>query len=378
MAQEKADYYEILGLERNAGADDIKRAYRRGALKYHPDSYKGDKAEGEAQFKLLAEAYEVLSDPVKRKRYDQYGHEGLSGAGVHDFSNMGFGDIFSMFEDIFGGRGGGGSARAAADRGYDLETRVEVTLEQVASGTTQTLEFQRMDICDTCGGNGAKPGTTPQRCVACGGYGQVQQQVPGFFGVSVRITDCPRCKGKGVLVEDPCPDCRGSGRARKKRVLTVKVPPGIRDGQVIRVPGEGEPGRNGTSRGDLHCYVRVHEHSMLVRRGDDLVCRVPITFSVAALGGRADVPTLAGPEEIDIPSGTQNGDVITLKNRGLPTLRGRRSGDQHVQVYVEVPKKLTKNQRSLLEQFAETEEANVTPERKSFFGKLKECFGKES
>ena len=216
MAQEKPDYYEVLDVERNASADEIKRAYRRGALKYHPDSYKGDKADGERRFKLLAEAYEVLSDPVKRKRYDQYGHAGLSGAGVHDFSNMGFGDIFSMFEDIFGGMGmGGRSARSAAERGYDLETRVEVSLEQVASGTTQTLEFERMDICDTCGGNGARPGSDPQRCVACGGYGQVQQQVPGFLGVSVRISDCPRCHGKGVLVDDPCTQCRGTGRARR-------------------------------------------------------------------------------------------------------------------------------------------------------------------
>ena len=378
MAQEKRDYYEVLGVERSAGGDDIKRAYRRGALKYHPDNYQGDKAEAEQIFKELAEAYEVLSDPAKRRQYDQYGHAGLRGAGVHDFRNMGFGDIFSMFEDIFAGSGVGGQTRRRDARGYDLETQVEVTLEQVASGTDQTLEFERMDLCETCAGSGSRPGTSPQRCGTCGGYGQVQQQVPGIFGVSVRITACPKCKGRGTQITDPCTDCRGSGRARKRRVLTVHIPTGIHDGQVLRVPGEGEPGQSGASRGDLHCYVRVKDHPLLVRRRDDLICEVPIPFSVAALGGRIQVPTLAGPEEIDIPAGSQNGDVITLKNRGLPAARSGRPGHQHVQVFVEVPRKLSRKQRELLEQLAETEKAHVSQERKTFFQKLKECFGKES
>jgi molecular chaperone DnaJ len=370
---EKRDYYEVLGVDRNAGPEDVRRAYRRGALKYHPDNYKGDKAEGERRFKELAEAYEVLSDPAKRQRYDRFGHEGLRGAGIHDFSSMGFGDIFSMFEDIFGGFGFPREHRVA-DRGYDLETEVELSLEQAASGVDQTLEFERMDFCDTCAGSGSKPGRAPQRCSACGGYGQLQQQVQGFFGVSVRISACPKCRGKGTVVTDPCSDCRGSGRRRKKRVLTVHVPPGVHDGQVMRVSGEGEPGPGGTARGDLHCYVRIRPHPLIARQGDDLVCQVPISFSQAALGAKIQVPTLAGSMELEIPPGTQTGEIFTIKRRGMPSRSGR-CGDQHVQVLIEVPRKLTAKQRELLEAFAKIEETNVTPQRKSFFEKLKEYFG---
>jgi len=376
MAQ-KRDYYEVLGVDRTAGGDQIKRAYRKFALKYHPDNFKGDKAEGEKKFRELAEAYEVLSDPVKRQRYDQFGHEGLRGAGMHDFSRMGFGDIFSMFEDIFGGFGIS-RGRDAHQRGLDLETEVELTLEQVASGIEQTLEFERIDLCGTCGGGGSKPGTEPERCSTCGGYGQVQQQVQSFFGVSVRILRCPACNGRGSIVRDPCRDCGGSGRAKKKRVLAVHVPPGIHEGQVIRVPGEGEPNEQGTSRGDLHVYVRVAPHPLLVRRDDDVFCRVPISFTQAALGGKVAIATLAGTEEIEVPPGTQNGDVITLKRRGLPNRRTRRPGDEHVQVFVEVPRKLNKKQRQLLEELAAIEQADMTPERKGFFDKLKEYFSTDS
>jgi molecular chaperone DnaJ len=369
---QKRDYYEVLGVERSSSPDQVKRAYRRGALKYHPDNYKGDKAEAERRFKELAEAYEVLSDPPKRQQYDRFGHEGLRGAGVHDFSSMGLSDIFSMFQDIFGGLGGGFAE--PAHRGYDLETQVELTLEQVAAGIEQTLEFERMDFCDTCGGSGAKSGTQPRRCSACGGYGQVQQQMQGFFGVSVRIVACPTCRGKGNVVTDPCGDCRGAGRRRKKRVLSVRIPSGVHDGQVVRVRGEGEPGPTGASRGDLHCYIRVKAHPLLVRQDDDLLCQVPISFSQAALGGRVEVPTLAGMEELEVPPGTQNAEVITLKRRGLPNQRSGRPGDQLVQVFVEVPHKLSQRQRELLEAYARTEEPDVMPHRKSFLDKLKEYF----
>ena len=376
----KRDYYEVLGVGRDAAADEIKRAYRKLALKYHPDNYKGDKAEGETKFKELAEAYEVLSDSSKRQRYDRFGHEGLRGAGVHDFSSMGFGDIFSMFNDIFGGMGFSGGAAAGVQRGLDLETQVEVTLEQVATGADQTLEFERLDLCDTCSGSGAKPGTSPKRCETCGGYGQVQQQMQGFFGVSVRIIPCPDCSGRGRIVSDPCKDCRGSGRRKKQRVLTVHIPAGIRDGQVVRARGEGEPSADGTSRGDLHVYVRVAEHPLLARRGDDLVCRVPITFTQAAIGGKAPVPTLAGQETVDVPAGTQNGDVITLKKRGLPSLRTGQPGNQYVQIFVEIPRKLTQKQRELLQKYAETEDGEefreAHTEQKSFFDKLKDYFTK--
>jgi len=371
---EKRDYYEVLGVGREESADAIKRAYRKLALKYHPDNFKGHKAEGEKKFKELAEAYEVLSDPVKRRRYDQYGHEGLRDVGMHDFSSMGFGDIFSMFQDIFGEMGFGGAARQS-DRGLDLETEMELTLENVATGVDRTLEFERMDLCETCGGSGAKSGTRPKKCDTCGGYGRVQQQVQGFFGLSVRVTPCPACHGRGSVVETPCPKCDGSGRQRKKRVLAVHIPAGIRDGQVVRVRGEGEPGASGTSRGDLHVYVRVLEHLFLVRRGDDIFCQVPISYTQAALGGKVSVPTLAGPEEIDIPPGTQNGEVLTLKGRGLPNPGGSRKGSQHVQVFVEVPRKLSPEQRELLHTLAQTEEKDVTPQRKTFVEKLKDYFG---
>ncbi len=376
MAQ-KRDYYEVLGLERNADEDDIKRAYRKGALKYHPDNYNGDKSEAEMKFKELAEAYEVLSDPNKRRQYDQFGHAGLRGAGLHDFSSMGFGDIFSMFEDIFSGMGFGRAARAGAARGYDLEAEVEISLEEVATGVDHTLEFQRMDLCDKCGGSGAKPGTDPQKCPTCGGYGQVRRQVPGFFGVSLQVSQCPKCHGRGVMVTDPCPECRGSGRMEKKRTLTVHVPAGVHEGQIIRIRGEGEPGKTGTARGDLHCYIRVREHPLLIRRGDDLICQVPVSFTQAALGDSIEVPTLWGPEEVSLPAGTQNGDVLTLKKRGLPSARTGKKGNQLVQVIVEVPKKLTRRQRELLSEYAGTEKSQpdgATPQKKSFLEKLKDYF----
>lgn len=368
----KRDYYEVLGIERNAGADEIKRAYRKLALKYHPDNCKGDKKEAETKFKELAEAYEVLSEPTKRQQYDRFGHEGLRGAGVHDYTNMGFGDIFSMFEDIFGG--GPGRGGRASDQGMDLETEVELTLEQVATGADQTLEFERMDLCDHCSGTGAKPGTTPDKCSTCGGYGQVQQQVQGFFGISMRVMACPHCKGKGILVTHPCEQCRGSGRKRKKRMLTVHIPAGIQDGQVVRVRGEGEPGASGMSRGDLHVYIRVQQHPLLGRRGDDVFCQIPITFTLAALGGEIAVPTLTGEEPLHIPAGTQNADIITLKQRGLPSPRSGRKGDQLVQLFVEVPRKLTAAQKDLLKQYAATEEANMSPQRRNFLEKIKEYF----
>lgn len=377
---EKRDYYEILGVSRDAGQDAIKRAYRKLALQYHPDNYRGDKQEAEGKFRELAEAYEVLSDPAKRQRYDRFGHEGLRGAGVHDFSHMGFGDIFSMFEEIFAGMGAGGPGRRGRQRGLDLETEVELTLEQVATGQDQTLEFEREDLCQACSGGGARAGTTPRRCPTCGGYGQVQQQVPGFFGVSIRVSTCPQCQGKGTMVTDPCPDCGGSGRTRQRRTLTVHIPPGIHDGQAVRVRGEGEPSPDGRGRGDLHVHVRVREHPLLSRRGDDLICQVPITFTQAAMGGTVTVPTLAGQEPVEIPPASQHGDVITLKRRGVPSARSGRVGDQYVQLLIEVPRRLTQKQRELLEQYAETEKqaANeATPGRKSFFQRLKAYFSSE-
>jgi len=364
---EKRDYYEVLNVPRNAGGEDIKRAYRRLALKYHPDNYKGDKAEAEVKFKELAEAYEVLSDPSKRSRYDRFGHEGLRGAGMHDFSAMGFGDILSMFEDIFG-FGAGLRAR----RGYDLETEIELTLDEVATGVERTLEFERLDFCDHCGGRGAKPGTSTKRCPTCGGYGRVETSGGGFFRM---VRTCPTCRGSGSVIGAPCPKCGGTGRTRKKRSLKVTVPPGVREGEVLRVPGEGEPGQNSPDRGDLRCYIRVRSHAFLTREGNDLICRVPIAITQAALGAEIEVPVLAGKEKITVPPGTQYGDLIRMKGRGLPDVRTGRKGDEIVQVLVEVPRKLSKRQEQLLRELAEHEDINVLPAKKGFFERLKEYFG---
>jgi len=372
---QKRDYYEVLGVSRDASPDEIKRAYRKAALKYHPDRNKDD-PEAERKFKEAAEAYEVLSDPEKRQRYDRYGHRGLSGVQMHDFTHMGVEDIFSMFEDIFGGSIFGGRARRA-NRGVDLQTEIELTLSEVATGVERTLEFERNDYCDECGGSGAAPGSKRQTCATCGGYGQVER-ASGFGILFGRVVStCPVCRGRGTVVTTPCAKCRGSGRYPKRRVLTVRIPPGAYDGAVVRVRGEGEPGENGSVRGDLHCYIRVAPHPFFERHGNDIVCRVPISFTQAALGAKIEVPTLTGRAEVAIPRGTQHGQVLRLVGQGLPDSRTGSRGDELVQILVEVPKKLTKRQEQLLREFAQTEDKSVLPESKGFFEKLKEYFANQ-
>ena len=380
MAATKRDYYEVLSVERTADGEEIKRAYRRLAMKYHPDRNQGD-AEAEVRFKECAEAYEVLSDPGKRQRYDQFGHQGVGGQ--HDFSHMDAGDIFSMFDDIFGGafggRGGGrggGGARAGNGRGFDLETQVELTLADVASGVEKTIEFEKQDTCDTCKGSGAKPGTSPVACSTCGGQGRVAQQ--GFGGMFRMVTACPTCRGRGSIVKDKCSGCAGTGRQQKKRVVTVKIPAGVHEGQAVRIAGEGEAGENGAPAGDLHCYIAIKPHPMFTRHNNDLVCQVPISFTQAALGGEIEVPTLKGRELLEVPAGAQHGEVYKLKGRGLPDLRSGRAGDELVQVLIEIPRKLTEKQKQLLRDFAATEDgAEVGPQRKGFLDKLKEVFSGE-
>ena len=370
MTSTQRDYYEVLELSRDVGPDEIKKAYRRKALKYHPDRNQGD-PESETRFKEAAEAYEVLSDPPKRQRYDQFGHAGVTGAGMHDFAHMGVEDIFSMFSDIFGGMGFGRSGRS---RGADLQAQVEISLAEVAGGTEKTLEFTRYDYCDDCGGTGAAPGSQRRSCPTCGGYGQVEQ-ASGFGVLFGRIvTTCPSCKGKGSLVVDPCRRCRGSGLCRQKRVVSVQIPPGIHDGQAVRIRGEGEPGESGAPRGDLHCYVRIKPHPFLERHNNDLVCRFPISFTQAALGAKVEVPSLNGRVAVTIPRGTQNGQVLRLAHQGLPDLRTGRRGDELVQVVVETPRKLSSRQAQLLREFAETEDRSVLPESKGFLDKLVEYF----
>jgi molecular chaperone DnaJ len=371
VAASKRDYYEILGVERDVAPEQLKKAYRRLAHKYHPDRNQGD-PDAELRFKESAEAYEVLSDPRKRERYDQFGHAGVAGSGVHDYAHMNVGDIFSMFGDIFGMDLGGGRR---GSRGANLETQIELTLAEVLSGTERTITFRRRDLCAACEGTGAAPGTRRKTCGTCGGYGQVEQSggLASFFGRV--ITSCPSCGGAGSTVTTPCGKCRGSGRAAGDRTVTVKVPPGVQDGQAVRVRGEGEPSEDGRGRGDLHCFVRIAPHPFLERHNNDLVCRMPITFTQAALGAKVEVPTITGRAEVTIPAGTQNGQLFRLAEMGLPDMRTRRRGDEIVQVMIEIPKRLNKKQESLLREFAATEDKSVLPESKGFFERLMEYFG---
>jgi len=376
----KRDYYEVLGVDKKASADEIKRAYRRMAIKFHPDKNPGDK-EAEAKFKECAEAYEVLSDTEKRQQYDQFGHEGLRGAGMHDFSRMNVEDIFSMFgfEDffggIFGGRGGRGgrksSGRAGPSRGYDLETTVELTLEDVSKGTEKVIEFTRQDTCSECNGNGSAKGSSPGKCPACKGAGQVARG-GGFFQM---VSTCRQCGGSGQIITDPCKKCKGTGRLPKKRKVNIKVPAGVHEGQGIRITGEGEPGRNNGPRGDLYCYVRIRPHEFLERDGNNLIAIIPISFTQATLGTTIDVPSLNGKRALKIPAGTQYGNVFRIKGQGLPDIRTHSTGDQLVQVIIETPTKLNTEQQELLRKFAQTENKRVSPKSTGFFEKLKKHFG---
>jgi molecular chaperone DnaJ len=371
----KRDYYEVLGVSKTASEADIKRAYRRMAMKYHPDKNPDDK-QAEEKFKECAEAYEVLSDAEKRKRYDQFGHEGLRGMGMHDFSRMNFDDIFSMFglDDLFGGIFGGGrrrSKRGGPTRGYDLETTVELQLDDIAKGSEKTIEFTRQDLCAECSGNGSARGTTPDKCSTCGGSGQVASR-GGFFQM---VSTCPKCRGGGQVITNPCKKCKGSGRVPKKRVVNIKIPKGVHEGQGIRVASEGEPGRGGGPRGDLYCYVRVKPHEFLQRNGNDLIAIVPISFTQAALGTTIDVPSLDGARGLKIPAGSQYGSIFRIKGQGLPDIRTRRTGDELVQITIETPKKLNVKQQELLREFAKTENKNVSPQAKRFFEKVKKYFG---
>ncbi|MBU0498748.1 MAG: molecular chaperone DnaJ [Gammaproteobacteria bacterium] len=372
----KRDYYQVLGLSKNAGEDEIKKAYRRLAMKYHPDRNTGEKAgEAEKQFKEIKEAYEMLSDPRKRTAYDQFGHAGVdpSMGGGPGFGGGNFSDIFGdVFGDIFGG---GGARRGGPNRGADLRYNLELTLEEAVAGTTVKIRVPTLVGCATCGGSGAKKGTTPKACPTCGGIGQVRMQ-QGFFSVQ---QTCPRCHGRGKVIETPCPSCHGQGRVQEHKTLSVKVPAGVDTGDRIRLAGEGEVGDLGGPTGDLYVQVSVKEHPIFTREDAHLYCEVPISIITAALGGELEVPTLHGKVMLKIPAGAQTGKLFRLRGKGVKPVRGGPEGDLLCRVVVETPVNLTAEQKDLLHQFEQTLQhggSRHNPQSQGWLDKAKGFFEK--
>lgn len=375
----KRDYYEVLGVSKTATADEIKKAYRQLAKKLHPDVNPGDK-EAEARFKEVNEAYEVLSDDQKRARYDQFGHEdpaaggygGGYGSGFGGFDASGFGDIFSEF---FGGGSSGASSRKRGPmQGSDLRYDLTLTFEEAAKGCTKEMNVVRDEVCPTCGGTGAKPGTSPVTCPNCHGSGQVimtQQTMLGAMRVS-RV--CPNCHGEGKIIKEPCSKCSGRGKVRASKRITLKVPAGIDNGQIITMSGQGEPGERGGPAGDLHVFVTVRPHKYFKRKDNDLYCEVPISFVQAALGSEIDVPTLEAPVKYTVPEGTQPGTVFRIKGAGVPNVHGGAKGDLYVTMEVEVPRKLSEKQKEMLRQFDESTTGREYEKKKSFFERMKDAF----
>jgi molecular chaperone DnaJ len=373
----KRDYYEIIGVGRDASKDDIKKAYRRLAKKYHPDANKDNREEAEERFKELSEAYEVLMDDDKRVRYDRFGHDGVradfgpGGFRWQDFSHVDdISDIFGFdFADIFGGSifdmffGGGGMRGAGMGRrgprpGSDIRIQVNVELEEVVSGKEVEVEIPRWEACRPCNGTGAAEGSTPKQCTACNGSGQVQQVQSFANRRLVTVTSCPHCGGKGEVIDKPCPDCHGRGRIRTQRRLMINVPPGAETGSRVRYAGQGEMGEKGAPPGDLYAIINVRPHENFEREGSDLLHEVYITFAQAALGDKIEVPTLTGKAKLSVPAGTQNNKVFRLRGQGMPHLRGSGQGDLYVRVIVDVPRHLTSRQKELLREFADLDKGS--------------------
>lgn len=347
----KRDYYEILSVDKSASAAEIKKSYRRLAMKFHPDR-NSDDDKAEQKFKEAKEAYEVLSNEDKRAAYDRYGHEGVRGGQPGGTQGTeGFGDIFGdVFGDIFGGGGGGRRGASQVFRGADLGYELRLELEKAVSGDAVTINVATQVACDTCEGSGAKKGTDPVKCSTCNGVGQVRMQ-QGFFSIQQA---CPACKGAGTVIQDPCSDCSGRGRVRKNKKLSVKVPAGVDDGDRIRLSGEGEAGRNGGPAGDLYVEIHVDKHKIFERSGADLACEVPISFATATLGGDVELPTLGGNVVLKVPAGTQSSKVFRLRGKGVITVRDSRTGDLFAKILVETPINLTNEQESLLKKFDES------------------------
>lgn len=372
----KRDYYEVLGVSRNASVDEIKKAYRKLARQYHPDANPEDQ-NAEAKFKEISEAYVILCDPEKRASYDRFGHAGVDGQGFGGFNGGfadfgGLGDIFEMFF------GGGGRRRSGPERGSDIRTDLEITLKEAAFGLEREIKVPRVETCSTCGGSGAAAGSKPKTCSACDGTGQVQFAQSTPFGRIVQSRTCDRCHGSGQIIEKPCPTCRGAGQIRKTRSIKIKVPPGVDNGSRLRLAGEGEAGTRGGPPGDLYVYIHVKPHRVFKREGDDLICEVPISFVQAALGDELEVPTLEGNAKLNVPEGTQSGTVFRMKGKGIPHVNGYGRGDQHVRVKVVTPSKLNDKQKDLLKEFArhggDHPQGASHAGEKSFFEKMKDAF----
>ncbi len=370
----KRDYYEILGVNRDASDEELKKSYRKLAMKHHPDR-NPDNPNAEEHFKEAKEAYEILSDPQKRAAYDQYGHAGVDpsagmGAGA---GAAGFGGFADAFGDIFGDIFGAGRTRSNVYRGADLRYNLEVSLEDAARGTETRIRIPTMDQCDSCGGSGAKPGTEPVTCPTCGGHGQVRM-TQGFFSIA---QTCPKCHGSGKVVQNPCPTCAGVGRVKRQKTLSVKIPAGVDEGDRIRLSGEGEAGVNGGPAGDLYVVIHIRPHEVFTREANNLHCEMPISFTRAALGGEIEIPTLDGSAKIKIPSETQSGKVFRLRGKGIKSVRSAAYGDLLVHVVVETPVNLTPRQRELLlelEDINQSDASRHNPRAKSWMHKVREFF----
>ena len=373
---DKRDYYEVLGIAKGASEDEIKKAYKKMARKYHPDLNPGDK-EAEEKFKEVNEAYEVLSDANKKARYDQYGHAGVDpnfGAGGAGFDgSFDFGDLGDIFGSFFGGFGGGGRRTNpnAPQRGESIRQSIAISFEEAAFGCQKEVVVERMEECATCHGNGCAPGTTPEVCPDCHGTGTVQRRQQTPMGVFATTAPCPKCGGRGKIIHQPCKDCHGTGSARKRRTIQATIPAGIDNGQTISIRGQGHAGKNGGPAGDLLITITIRPHELFRREGTSVLCEAPITFAQAVLGAELEIPTIDGKVKYDLPEGTQSGTTFRLKGKGIPALNGRGRGDQYVTVYIETPRNLNREQKEALKKFAESVGESNYEERRKFFKKFK-------